>query len=180
MTAAAVRIDDVSMSSSKDRQSHASPRDFSGFYRTTSPSVRRAVFATTGSPELADEATAEAMSRAYSKWGTVGDLANPEGWVYRTAINWATSRSRRRASAQRYGYRVATPAASSDRQRSFDLIDVVNALPLKQRTVIVLRYLLDWSIEDTAQALKISPGTVKSRTHRALETLHAELSKEQQ
>ena len=46
-------------------------------------------------------------------------------------------------------------------------------LSLEHRSVIVLRYLLDLSVEDTAEALGVAPGTVASRLSRALEALRA-------
>jgi hypothetical protein len=44
-------------------------------------------------------------------------------------------------------------------------------MPLEQRTVIVLRYHLDWAIDEIAAALGCAPGTVKSRLHRGLQRL---------
>jgi RNA polymerase sigma factor (sigma-70 family) len=41
-------------------------------------------------------------------------------------------------------------------------------LPRRQREAVVLRYYLDLSVEETAQVMGVSPGTVKSATHRAL------------
>ena len=49
------------------------------------------------------------------------------------------------------------------------------ALPVEQRSVVVLRYLLDWSEFQTAEALDIAPGTVKSRLSRALDRLATQL-----
>ena len=48
-------------------------------------------------------------------------------------------------------------------------------LDVKLRSVVVCRLLLDWSVEETADALRIKPGTVKSRLHRALATLERSL-----
>ena len=41
-------------------------------------------------------------------------------------------------------------------------------LPRRQREAVVLRYYLDLSVEEAAQVMGVSPGTVKSTTHRAL------------
>jgi DNA-directed RNA polymerase specialized sigma24 family protein len=52
--------------------------------------------------------------------------------------------------------------------------DVLGAQPATvrtQRAVVVLRYRLDWSVEQSAAALGVAPGTVKSRMHRALAAL---------
>ena len=53
------------------------------------------------------------------------------------------------------------------------LVDAVLRLPSPQRAVIVLRYFEDLSEQVTAQLLRISPGTVKSRTSRALASLRS-------
>jgi len=41
-------------------------------------------------------------------------------------------------------------------------------LPRRQREAVVLRYYLDLSVDETARVMGVSPGTVKSATHRAL------------
>ena len=61
------------------------------------------------------------------------------------------------------------------RETSRMLRDAVNALPPRQREVIVCRYLLDLSEQDTAQVLRIPEGTVKSRLSRGLRALGQEL-----
>ncbi|HET8617959.1 MAG TPA: sigma-70 family RNA polymerase sigma factor [Acidimicrobiales bacterium] len=48
-------------------------------------------------------------------------------------------------------------------------------LPVDQRSVVVLRYYLDWSLDQIAAGLGIAPGTVKSRLHRALRRLENSL-----
>jgi RNA polymerase sigma-70 factor (ECF subfamily) len=55
-----------------------------------------------------------------------------------------------------------------ERQR---LLEAVNALPEEQRVVVSLRYFAELSEEETAEALGLPRGTVKSRTSRALERL---------
>jgi RNA polymerase sigma-70 factor (ECF subfamily) len=52
-----------------------------------------------------------------------------------------------------------------------ELIGAVLSLPTGYRAVIVARFFLDWSVEETALVLQIPEGTVKTRTHRALKRL---------
>lgn len=47
---------------------------------------------------------------------------------------------------------------------------------MKHRSVVVCRYLLGWSVAETAQALGVREGTVKSRLHRAMQSLQSALS----
>ena len=49
------------------------------------------------------------------------------------------------------------------------------ALDTKHRSVVVCRHLLGWSVAETATALGLREGTVKSRLHRALQTLQSTL-----
>jgi RNA polymerase sigma factor (sigma-70 family) len=56
------------------------------------------------------------------------------------------------------------------------LLPAVMDLPVRQRAVLVLRYFEDLSVEQTADTLGCSTGTVKSQTHHALSKLRAALS----
>lgn len=55
-----------------------------------------------------------------------------------------------------------------------ELATALGALPDEQREVVLMRFLDDMSLSEIAEALSIPSGTVKSRLHRALETLRAD------
>lgn len=135
----------------------------------------RALSVTLRDDALAAEAVDEAFTRALHRWHVVGSFENPQAWVYRTARNWATSSFRRRSRDRRYAHRVGTPDASSDSLPDPALTEALSSLSDDHRNVLVLRYYLDWSVESIADALDISSGTVKSRTHRALTELNRKL-----
>lgn len=112
------------------------------------------------------------MARAYARWEKLRHYDNPAAWVYRVGLNWARSYHRRLARRLPFSYPQvvdATPVADPAVRAA--LLE----LPLRQRSVVVCRLLLDWSVADTAQALGIRPGTVRSRLHRALQTLEPSL-----
>ena len=56
------------------------------------------------------------------------------------------------------------------------LLHAVMDLPMRQRAVLVLRYFQDLSVEQTADALGCSIGTVKSQAHHALDKLREALA----
>lgn len=142
---------------------------FEGFYRTSWQQIYRAVAISVNDSDLAKEAVDEAMVRAYERWRKVSAMANPEGWVFRVALNWAMSRLRRRKLQLRFGQPAGVlhdPDVADPK-----LVDAVRLLPHRHRNVVVARFLLDMSEADTAEALGIPRGTVKSRLSRALSAL---------
>jgi RNA polymerase sigma-70 factor (ECF subfamily) len=59
-----------------------------------------------------------------------------------------------------------------------DVLEALNTLPLQQRQVCVLHYLLDQSVETIAEGLAVNVGTVKTHLYRARKTLATRLRKE--
>ena len=124
---------------------------------------------------VAEELAQDALVRAWERWDTVGAMASPEAWTYRTAFNLASSRYRRRAAERRARQRLDTLRPPGTDQPAVDhhVRDAVQALPPRQRAVIACRFFLDLSVEDTASLLECAPGTVKAATSQALSTLRA-------
>lgn len=149
-------------------------RDFDGFYESSWAGVYRPLAVTLRDPDLAAEAVDEAMARAFRSWRKVRDYDNQSGWVYRVALNWATSYLRK--TRREVHGRVRIDSAVAATQPDMDLYDALGHLDVKQRAAVVLRYLLDWSEDDVASALGVPNGTVKSRLHRALVKLREELA----
>jgi RNA polymerase sigma-70 factor (ECF subfamily) len=145
---------------------------FEAFYREAYAEVAKALAYTLNDVDLAREATDEAMARAYLRWDRLAGYESPAGWVYRVGLNWARSVHRRLARARPLAERreVVDPPLADPALRA-----ALAALPLDQRSVVVCRLLLDWSVERTADALRLKPGTVKSRLHRALHALERSL-----
>lgn len=147
--------------------------DFASFYSQSWHQVARGLAATLGDQALAGEATDEAMARAYQNWSKISTYEFPAGWAYRVGLNWARSYHRRLARALPLRRaETAELAPVEDPAIRKALLD----LDPKHRSVVVCRLLLDWSIEQTAAALEISPGTVKSRQSRAVAILESTLS----
>ena len=145
---------------------------FAEFYRAHYSDVARALSYTLGDVELGREATDEAMARAYARWSKIHDYESPAGWVYRVGLNWAYSTRRRVLRSLPFHDHAATvePPISDPA-----IADALRGLDVKLRSVVVCRLLLDWSVDETADALRIKPGTVKSRLHRGLASLERSL-----
>lgn len=151
------------------------PQNFEHFFAAHRNRLVRALSMTLGDSDLATDAVDEAMTRAVQRWSSVGTFGRPEGWVYRVALNWATSRFRRRRRDREYAPKIAAPAETFDNDFDPDVQDALATLSDAHRSVLVLRFFYDWDVKSTAEALEISAGTVKSRTSRALELMATRL-----
>ncbi len=146
----------------------------------------RVAYVVTGSAADAEEAAQDAFVKAHRalRRFRTGEPFRP--WLLRIVANEA--RNRRRSAGRRAALtvRVAAEESSGDAAPSPEavllageqrraLLQAVNALRPEDQQVIACRYLLDLSEDETAAALDLPRGTVKSRLSRALGRLRAEL-----
>lgn len=179
-TAVSLHKTDSAMAHDISAQTPAAERtpSFDDFYREHAGPIGRALDITLNDAELAEDALNEAMARALQRWKRVSRFDNRAGWVYRVAMNWATSwlRKRRRERERPIAF---GPSTAELAPVDLELAAAIAALSLEHRAVVVCRYQLDWSTAQTAAALEIAEGTVKSRLARALDAIRAELGVEQ-
>ena len=147
--------------------------------------VRLAVVLT-GDRGAAEDIVQDAFLGLYRRWDSLASTAAPLGYLRVSVVNGCRSALRRRsrlwlgATADvaeavteagddgRAGLSESAEARAllGDEQRA--VAAALRKLPRRQREAVVLRYYLDLTVEETAQAMGVSPGTVKSATHRAL------------
>ena len=144
---------------------------FEDFYAAHRDDLARALGLVLRDSALGAEAADEAFARACQRWGQVSAYANPQGWVYRVGLNWARSWLRRVRRERERRPLLAQPYATEDRAHDVDLERALETLNDAHRAVIVARFYLDWSVAETAEALGVAAGTVKSRLSRGLEQL---------
>jgi RNA polymerase sigma-70 factor (sigma-E family) len=132
----------------------------------------RVSFRVLGDRGDAEDVAQEALARTHVRWARLSD--QPEGWVVTVATNLSIDRHRRRRRSARTGME---PLALVDVHLAerLDLATALRHLPRRQRQVVVLRYLADWSELDVADALGCSPGSVKSHASRGLSSLRRHL-----
>lgn len=124
---------------------------------------------------MAEECAQEALIRLCARWGTWRQPDDPAGWLFRVAFNVARSARRRRAIEQRAARTFPAPQPAVTAEPSDPtVLYALRRLPHRQRTVIILRYLLDMSVEDTARVLTTTPAAVRATAHRAVTTLRSD------
>ncbi len=146
---------------------------FTTFYERRRAEVHAAVAVTLGDRHLAADAVDEAFVRAAERWGQVSGMDRPAGWVYRVAVNWATSWHRKWSRRPTMSVE-ALDRPHQDRAGPEALLDDLAGLPLLQRQMLVLRFVLGYSVPETAAALDVAEGTVKSGVHRARQQLQVD------
>lgn len=149
----------------------------------------RTAYVITGSTADAEDAAQEGFVKAYRALARFRAGAEPRPWLLRIVANEARNRARsagrrhqlelRLAEGFRPGEAAPSPEAAAlaaeDRRR---LLGLVNELGDDDRLVIASRYFLELSGEETAAALGIPEGTVKSRLSRALARLRQRVERE--
>ncbi len=140
----------------------------------------RVAYVAAGDRGDAEEAVQDGFVKAYRALGRFRDGAPFRPWLLRIVANEA--RNRRRSAGRRAGVALRAAAASGDaapspeaaalsHERRSELLDAVGRLDERDREVLVHRFLLELGEEETAAALGVRRGTVKSRTSRALDRL---------
>jgi RNA polymerase sigma-70 factor (sigma-E family) len=157
--------------------------DFTEFVRASTPRLFRTAYAVCGDYQLAEDAVQAAFATAYSRWRRVSGADNPEAYVQRMVLNQLLS-WRRRLSARQEVPSGATPGGGTAGSTSSpegavagsdELWRALGALPPRQRAVVVLRYVEDLSVAETAAALGVREGTVKSQAAAGVARLRGRL-----
>ena len=136
---------------------------FGDFYGLHYQSMVRLAQALVDTSECAEEIVQDAFVKVYERWNR---LDRPAGYLHVAVVNGARSELRKREVRRRVGLRAV--AASGERDY---LIDALDRLSPKQRTALVLRFYAQMSERETAEAMRVRPGTVKSLVSRGLAEL---------
>ena len=149
-----------------------SDEQFTEFVHATWPSLYRTAYLLIGDRAEAEDLVQTALAKTYASWGKVRELEAAPGYARTTLVNTATSWFRRRSwRNERPTEHLPDISVSHDPSDRPALMDALAQLPPRQRAVVVLRYYEDLSVAQTAAALDISEGTVKSQTSEALARL---------
>ena len=162
------RIQGVEATPSEDDASTS----FTDWYQREHSRLVATVVLVTGDIEIAADAVAEAFARALERWGRVAAMSSPAGWTYRVALNVARRSARRSAMEHRLLARAPKPPDVP--APAGELWGIVATLSRRQREVVVLRYIADFSEAAIADVLSISRSTVSSTladAHRRLGSL---------
>jgi len=160
---------------------------FEAFFERYRGLIHRSAYGLTGDVQAAEEIVQDTFVRAYRHRASLRADVSPIPWLHRVALNLCYSRlERRRLDVEPIGETATAlrdvapePSDQAEREELRRSIRLgVATLPPKHQSVIVLYYLHGLSLQETADALGIALGTVKSRLHYALAALRGHLAAE--
>jgi RNA polymerase sigma-70 factor (sigma-E family) len=137
-----------------------------------------------GDREASEEVVQDAFVKLQLGWGRIREPERAPAWLRSAVLNGARSRLRRRAVRRRGLEPVPAGAAPSaeawalDADRHDRVVAALRRLPDRQREALALRFYLDLSEAETATAMGVSAGSVKTHVHRGLAALHDVLEEE--
>jgi RNA polymerase sigma-70 factor (sigma-E family) len=154
--------------------------DFEAYVRGRGPALYRLAYLLVGNPHDAQDLVQEVLGSAGVRWSRVRRADHVDAYLRRALCNAAASSFRRRA---RRPERLGAPADRAaplgiDLELRDSLLGLLRQLPRGQREVLVLRYYEQLTEAETAAALGISVGTVKSQASKAAASMRALLTEE--
>jgi RNA polymerase sigma-70 factor (sigma-E family) len=157
--------------------------DFASFVIEKKPALVRTAYLLCGDWHQAEDLVQNVLVRLYPKWRRVSEAGDPTNYVKRSLLNAVVDERRR-------PWRRERPVAAHPESSGLSVNDVTDSgghamqalqsVPLRQRTVIVLRYLEGMSVAEVAVELRISEGTVKSQAARGLAAMRSALESHNQ
>ncbi len=151
--------------------------EFTQYVAARLASFRRLAFLLCQDWHRADDLVQATITRLYVHWARASALDHTDAYARTILV-------REFLGEQRSGWvrRVSLHAEAPDRpgpppdpDAALDVRAALSALPARQRATLVLRFYCDLSVEQTAELLDCSAGTVKSQTAKGIAALRAQL-----
>jgi RNA polymerase sigma-70 factor (sigma-E family) len=159
------------------RGKSAKDESFSTYVEASRSRLFRMAYLMCGDAHRAEDLVQSALAKAYVSWTRVQRNGDPHAYVRRIMVNaniddYRKTRRRELLGLADRDLPIPPGVAPEDVDA---LVVALRALPVGQRTVVVLRHYLGLSVDETARDLGLSTGTVKSQTAAALAGLRDSL-----
>ena len=151
--------------------------EFTEFVAARMSTLRRVAYLLCQDWHQADDLVQIAITRLYAHWDRARAMEHLEAYVRTIVVRqfliyrrsgwsrWVTLKGQ-----------IAEPVGAwPDRDAALDVNVALAALPPRQRATIVLRFYCDLTVDQAADVLGCTPGTVKSQTAKGLDSLRRAL-----
>ena len=139
----------------------------------------RIAYSYVGNREDALDVVSETIYQAYVSLNKLRQDKYFYTWLTRILINSAINYRKRRHPVERDVRDAPLAAVEVNREQWLDLYAAIDRLPQEQKTVIILKYQSDMTLEEVADVMQSPLGTVKTYLHRALKELRLELEEDE-
>ncbi|WP_304050564.1 SigE family RNA polymerase sigma factor [Jatrophihabitans endophyticus] len=151
--------------------------EFESFVRRSRrPMVRTATALTVGDPHLAEDVVQRALVKLYLAWPRVRTM-NVDAYARRVLVTTFVDERRRPFFRRESVVRDVPDRPDGAARGDFDpeLVAALRTLPRGMRSIVILRYVENLTVEETAELVGCSTGNVKSQAARGLAKLRSEL-----
>jgi RNA polymerase sigma-70 factor (sigma-E family) len=158
-------------------------RQVSALYQTHALALVKLAVLMAGDQPTAEDVVQDAFLGLYRRWSALHDADKAIGYLRSSVLNGCRSVHRVRFRRQGVTLDPPAPADSAEAEALLgeahrEVLAALRRLPRRQREAVVLRYYLDMTESQAAQAMGVAQGTVKSATSRGLAALARMLKEE--
>jgi RNA polymerase sigma-70 factor (sigma-E family) len=154
------------------------PEEFTEFAAAEMARLRRTAYLLCGDWYAAEDLTQIALTRTLLAWRRISKQENAHAYAHRTLVNaYLGQRRTRRCGEIPVGDLPELHGPSGTTELRLVLLAALATLPPQARAVVVLRYWEDLSVDQVAEILRCSAGTVKSQSARSLKKLRDSLGR---
>ena len=147
----------------------AAAATFEEFFETAHRRLFTALCLVTGNRHEAEEIMQDAFLRVFERWDRVAAMDDPEGYLFRAAMNVFRNRYRRTALVMRRALSVAPPPTDdlAPVEARDEVVRLLRELAPRERAAILLTAILDLSAEEAGRMLGVKASTVRGLAARA-------------
>jgi RNA polymerase sigma-70 factor (sigma-E family) len=155
-------------------------RQVTALYQAHALSLARLALVMLGDAAAAEDVVQDAFLGLYRRWDSLADSSAAPSYLRTSVLNGCRTAIKRRS---RPGIPAGRPLESAEAavllgEEHRAVLAAIRRLPARQREALLLRYYVDLTEGQTAEAMRVSRGAVKSATSRALAALGRMLKEE--
>jgi RNA polymerase sigma-70 factor (sigma-E family) len=159
----------------------AADRHVTSLYQAHALSLARLALLMLGDADAAQDVVQDAFLGLYRRWDKLASEDAAPAYLRSSVLNGCRTALRRRSRPAFHATEESLESAEAVMMHTEEqrvVLDAIRRLPGRQREALVLRYYLDMTEEQAAQAMGVSRGTVKSATSRAVAAVGRMLKEE--
>jgi len=144
------------------------PADFARFAGASSARLQSSAFQLCRDWHLAQDLTQTTLAKLFLSWERAADSDNLTAYAQKVLLRVYLDHRRRRSSSEAVPGVLREPGYTMGPELRLTLLDALSRLPGRDRTIVMMRYFADLSVEQVAQDLDVPVTVVKSQTRRSL------------